>query len=327
MGTNAEFGGDDDPGADGAPEPCMRLPPISFGWHPLVGHALNVAEGAIVSDAGYSCAVSLQAESSARDQWMRRAGPFYPLLVAAREQTRLVFLRDLEPTEIDRRSSLAWSPIVGALLGLGLGFMAALVGGLGIGEVAIAALVATAWVLAGGAWSESGLSNRANRWFGDARDSEGVSAPVAFTLVLVVSLLLRATLLTSIYFSVWTSALLAAAVVARWAPIASAQLREGILRLKRRPRSTDTASDEEDASSGTPPSESVFTTGLGLVSAAVVLVLPIILGIPGLLAVLAGLGWAMVAAFRKIESAELVLLTELTVLLTMAATHTYPIVT
>ena len=153
---------------------------------------------------------------------MRRAGPFFPLLVAATAQTRLPLASDLKPTEDDLARAQPWSPLVGALLGLGLGFFAALVASLGLDDVAVAALVASAWVVASGAWAELGLARHLERLFArSSSDSEsrGLTTALGLTLSLVVSLLLRVALLSSIDLGAWAGALLVSAAAARFAPV------------------------------------------------------------------------------------------------------------
>ena len=55
-----------------------------------------------------------------RDEWMRRAGPFYPGLVALCTLTVAPLPRGLRPNSDDAKRAAKWFPAVGAVLGLAL---------------------------------------------------------------------------------------------------------------------------------------------------------------------------------------------------------------
>lgn len=245
--------------------------------------------------------------SDPRDAWMRRAGPFFGLLVAARGQTRLPLAPELEPTDGDRRGSVPWSPAVGALLGLALGFAAAILGELGLAAGVVAALIACLWVVAGGGWSELGTARASDRLIGrDGGDSGSLA--VVLSIALVVSLLLRVAALVGIQTDYWTEVLIVAPLVARWTPVGGA-LTRALLSMRK--------SDEP----GSLPVGMLAATG------AVVAVAIIIGGSPGIfalaIAALTGAGLA-VLGIEDVE-AQTIFAIELVTLLCFAAADTYPL--
>lgn len=256
----------------------------------------------------------------ARDSWMRRTGPFYPLLVAAQGQTRLPVAADLDPSGEDRERARPWWPAVGAILGLGLGFLGAIGLGMGLGTGVVAALLACIWVLAGGAWAELGAARLGDRL---VSAPGGEAAPAAgFTIALVVSLALRVACLLGIYPGAWIEALVVTAVVARWTPVAAVTMAPLFGRIARRRAAAEEEGGEEPAAPPLPGAE--------LIATAVVAIAAIALGgIPGLLALLVAAGVAVAAVFfgAEKEASRLVLATELGALVCFAASSTFPLLT
>lgn len=243
----------------------------------------------------------------ARDAWMRRAGPFFGLLVAARAQTRLPLAPELDPTDADRQRGLPWWPAVGALLGLALGFAAAILAELGLAAGVVAALIACLWVVAGGGWAELDTARSGDRLI--SRGDESGSLAVVLSIALVVSLLLRGAALVGISVDYWTAVLIVAPVVARWTPVAAALTRALVSMRK---------TGDEAAS---------LPVGLLVATAAVCAVAIILGGSAGIFAlVVAALTGAGVVLLRG-ESADAPMIfgVELVALLCFAAADTYPL--
>ncbi len=239
---------------------------------------------------------------------MRRVGPFFPLLVAAVGQTRLPLAADLVPSDDDTASAEAWSPLVGALVGLGLGFVAAILARLGIADVAAAALIASAWLFLGGGWAEVGVAGRLEKMLSrGSRASDAAPVALAFTITVVVSLLLRVTLLVSIEIGSWTAALIVSASCARFAPIVAKYMRKLAAIAKRE----------------LPPPP----TAIVVATAIVVIGLPIAVGYAGLGAVVLALALGSAVAFSRLEvgAATLVWIVELGALVCLATSSTYPL--
>jgi hypothetical protein len=261
-----------------------------------------------------------------RDWWMRRTGPFYSLLVAARGQTRLPVAPDLAPTATDRARARAWAPAVGALLGLALAVLAWIAGQLGLATGLIAALVACGWVIAGGAWAELGAAKIGERLIGrhaaEAAGVEGVEPAglwliAAFTLAVAVSLLIRTAGLLGTNTAAWIELLIVVPMIARWTPIGS-RLFDAVLGAVKSPAVAE-PEDAAEAEDAAPTAELVATAGVAIIAV-------LLAGIPGLAALLVAAGVAAAARFGGSEApASLVLVTELAGLICFAAAATYPL--
>jgi cobalamin synthase len=158
-----------------------------------------------------------------RDEWMRRTGPFYPLVVAVKMQTRLPVAANLEPSEEDRGRARPWLPVVGALSGAALAVIAAVLLHASLAPIVVASLVVACGVLMTGAWFEIGLGRAIDR--GAGRDgARGDSGATTFTLALVVLILVRVGCLTGLELAMWTGALIASQVSGRFAVLLTAKL-------------------------------------------------------------------------------------------------------
>jgi hypothetical protein len=260
-----------------------------------------------------------------RDWWMRRTGPFYSLLVAARGQTRLPVAPDLAPTATDRARARAWAPAVGALLGLALAVLAWIAGQLGLATGLIAALVACGWVIAGGAWAELGAAKIGERLIGRHAAEAGVEGVepaglwliAAFTLAVAVSLLIRTAGLLGTNTAAWIELLIVVPMIARWTPIGS-RLFDAVLGAVKSPAVAE-PEDAAEAEDAAPTAELVATAGVAIIAV-------LLAGIPGLAALLVAAGVAAAARFGGSEApASLVLVTELAGLICFAAAATYPL--
>ena len=245
----------------------------------------------------------------ARDVWMRRAGPFYGLVVAARDQTRLPVAPELDPTEADRERGVPWAPAVGAILGLALGFVAAILGQIGLAAGVVAALIACTWVIAGGGWSELGSARAGDRLLERYRDeTERGSLTVTVVIILALSLVVRVAALLGIETGYWTEVLFVTPVVARFAPVAGALTRT-LLSMRK--------TDE------TPSLPVALLISAGLV-AAVAIIAGGGAGI-GAFVITLGLGAGAALLGRTNSDAQLILAAELAALLCFAASDTYPL--
>jgi cobalamin synthase len=157
---------------------------------------------------------------------MRRAGPFYPLLVAAQLQTRLPIAASLEPSDEDIDRARPWLPAVGLIWGALLALFAGVLLASALATPIVAALVVTAMVVLGGAWSELGLArttsrllDRAGDIYGDVREQR--VAPIAVSIAVL--MLVRAAGLWSIEAGAWTGALIASQVAARFSMVVAAR--------------------------------------------------------------------------------------------------------
>lgn len=158
-----------------------------------------------------------------RDEWMRRTGPFYPLLVAFQLQSFLPVARSLEPSAEDLQRARLWLPVVGALAGAGLALVAALLAGT-LAPVVVAGLVVAVGAVATGGRFEVGLARAAERLAGGALAGEPAVVPIALSLAVL--LLLRAACLGGIELGAWAGALVASHVAGRFAMLASLEIPE-----------------------------------------------------------------------------------------------------
>lgn len=144
-----------------------------------------------------------------RDEWMRRTGPFYPLLVAARLQSALTIAPDLEPSEDDRRRAVPYVPLVGVALGVALALIAWALRGVGMAPVAAAAVLAVLAAVAGGFRYERAAATVATAL------TRRVDLVVTLAATMAVALVLRAALLAGVHAGAWTAALIVSLAAGR----------------------------------------------------------------------------------------------------------------
>jgi cobalamin synthase len=162
-----------------------------------------------------------------RDEWMRRMGPFYPLLVAFQLQSRLPVAVSLEPNDQDIERAQPWLPAVGLCIGLAMAALLLALRGLALAPTASAALLISAGVLITGGWFEVGLG-RATELAGSWLDPHGRAGAgrLAITIALGLALLCKFGALTGTSPSLWIGGLVSAAVVARWSVLVAQKLPE-----------------------------------------------------------------------------------------------------
>lgn len=144
------------------------------------------------------------------------------MLVAAQLQTRLPIATSLEPSDEDLDRARPWLPAVGLLWGGALAFFAWVLLSSALATPIVAALVVTAMVVLGGAWSELGVARTTSAWldrdgdiYGDVREQR--VAPIAVSIAVL--MLIRAAGLWSIDPLAWTGALIASQVAARFSMV------------------------------------------------------------------------------------------------------------
>jgi cobalamin synthase len=151
-----------------------------------------------------------------RDQWQRRAGPFYSLLVAGKQQTRLPLAKDLEPSSEDVVRSWAWLPIAGLILGCGLAVIASLLLRTALVPIVVAALVVALGVFATGGWLELGVARAVDALMRSTDRAVSDSSSVTMSVVLVLLVVLEAAMLVGTRPSAWVGALVVSHLVGRW---------------------------------------------------------------------------------------------------------------
>lgn len=186
---------------------------------------------------------------AARDQWMRRLGPFYPLLVAFQLQTDLPVARELRPDGEDIGRAAPWVIGVGALVGLGLAAVATLLLWTPLVPAIVAALLVALGVFTSGAFAERGLASAVVKGLGEV-GSVGSGHLLAAVLV-------RLGLLLGTSTAAWTAALVVPLVVGKLA----------LLVQVRPPWDLFTDEEEPEAGSG----DAALAEGLGLGAWAVIL--------------------------------------------------------
>jgi len=152
---------------------------------------------------------------------MRRAGPFYSLLVAGKEQTRLPLAASLEPNHEDVVRSRAWLPIAGLVVGSALAVVAALLFETALVPTVIAALVIALGVFATGGWFEIGVARAASSAL---RNDSAEASAVTVSVTMVVLVLVKAAALLGTDPTAWTGAIVASHVVGRWALLVAIKL-------------------------------------------------------------------------------------------------------
>ena len=149
----------------------------------------------------------------ARDEWMKRTGPFYPLLVAFRLHSNLPLASDLEPSSDDLQRAAPWTIAAGAITGAGLAFVAAILLRTPLVPAISATLLIALWIFASGAFAEKGMLRLLSRTFaGGAAIGSGH---------LLAAVLLRLGLVIGTAPESWTAALVVSAVAGRLAYLIS----------------------------------------------------------------------------------------------------------
>lgn len=151
-----------------------------------------------------------------RDDWMRRTGPLYPLMVALRVLTRVPVLRGVEPTDDDRGRAVLWFPVVGALVGAALALVAWV-----LLETALVPAVTAAIALGGviavrGAMFEVAVTGYADS-LSSERESYDTSLGLAGIIALLSMLLVRGVAFLGVDTDDWIAALVVSQVGAAWA--------------------------------------------------------------------------------------------------------------
>lgn len=168
----------------------------------------------------------MSALGAEREIWQERAAGLYPLLVAAQAQTRLPFARRLVPSEDDLRTSLYWLPAIGLALGLLWALLSATFLALGVPTFAGAVLVVVVMVASSGLCFERALATTASRGLSRWREVAGQDgagqdarddALLATVGVVSLSIALRIAAVAAIAPGMRLEALVAAAVLSRWA--------------------------------------------------------------------------------------------------------------
>lgn len=163
-----------------------------------------------------------------RDEWMRRTGPLYPVLVAVWMLTRVPLPRSFEPSSEDLGRAAPWFPLVGALLGAVL----AVVAGVLLATDLVPALVAAAIIgllIAGtGGLRELGAIRTADR----LRDQDDYvpsgTLSIYGLLALAAVVGLRGLALLGIDTGTWTEALIISSAIAHLVPLLLLQLGDSL---------------------------------------------------------------------------------------------------
>ena len=159
---------------------------------------------------------------ASREEWVRRAGPFYVLLVAAGLQTRLPLATGLSSSDDDGPRGALYLPLIGLGLGTLAAFIAAICSELGLGAMVGAVVVSAAVVLAGGGWAEAALASWAGqglvRWRQavGAEDGDGSDQLLTTVVIATLAILARVACIASISTASQTSILIGSLVLSRW---------------------------------------------------------------------------------------------------------------
>lgn len=165
------------------------------------------------NDAPVTAPSELTAE---RDEWMRRAGPFYPGLVALCALTVVPWPRGLQPHADDLVRAGKWFPAVGAALGLALAVLCEVLLWMEFTPALVALiLVGSGIVATGPGWLRGAVTT--TEWAsrgGTSPVGDGVS--IAGVLTIIGLLALRAGALLAMTTDNWGVSLFLAEVLAHW---------------------------------------------------------------------------------------------------------------
>lgn len=170
----------------------------------------------------YSRAVSLPPRD-ARDDWMRRLGPLYPVLVALGCLTRVPLPRGLTPAPEDLARSTPWFPLVGVALGILMAGVAAVCTYVGLVPAIAGVLALMAGLVITGGMLEIGLAETAEA-ASSARPADERERRLAGVLAVSGLVTLRALGLLGMATDAWLAGLAVAAMIARWCPLVLALL-------------------------------------------------------------------------------------------------------
>src|SRR5262249_13926220 len=144
-----------------------------------------------------------------RDEWQRRLGPLYGGAVALVHSTPWRW-----PTQVgDDPRTAGWLVVLGLPFGAAAWAIAALASAAGLPSGVGGRLGLGTLSLASAALIERGLAERIDHWDGHGRGAPGVAALLALVLVTLV----RAEAIAGLPPSKWLGALIATALVGRWA--------------------------------------------------------------------------------------------------------------
>jgi adenosylcobinamide-GDP ribazoletransferase len=161
----------------------------------------------------------------ARDEWMQRLGPLYPVLVALGCLTRVPLPRGLDPAPEDLARSVPWFPLVGLALGALVAGVAAVCTSVGLVPAIAGALALAVGLVITGGMLEVGLAGTVEVAAGSARyGSAERERRLAGVLAVSGLLTLRALGLLGTATEVWLAGLAVAAMIARWCPLVLALL-------------------------------------------------------------------------------------------------------
>jgi adenosylcobinamide-GDP ribazoletransferase len=160
-----------------------------------------------------------------RDEWMRRTGPLYPVLVAIWMLTRVPMPRSFEPSSEDLGRAAPWFPLVGALMGAALAVIAAILLETALVPALVAAVVIGLLVAGTGGLGELAATRTADR----VRDDEDAYAPsgsltIYGLLALAAVVGLRGLAFLGIDTGTWAAALIVSQAIAHWVPLLLLQL-------------------------------------------------------------------------------------------------------
>ncbi len=238
--------------------------------------------------------------SEVRDEWMKRTGPFYPLLVAFRLHTRLPIAATLEPTEEDVRRASPWIMGVAFLLGGGLALCATFLRWSPLVPAIAATLLISCAAFVTGAYSERGLVASVQGLWGD-----GVSTGSGHLLAAV---LVRLGLVLGTAPHAWPAAFVLAAVSGKLAYLVAERL------------PWDMGDDPDNRRS--PIAEGLTPARWGVIGVSALLASLAFAGPWGLvaLAVAVGLGAYAAGPQRRLSPGAVVGVVELLALVLIAAT-------
>jgi len=238
-----------------------------------------------------------------RDEWMKRTGPFYPLLVAFRLHTRLPVAADLEPTAEDLSRAAPWTIAVAFASGGALAVLAWLLLRTPLVPAIVATLLVAIGVFVSGAFAEHGLASVLARRIG-----AGAAVGSGHLLAAV---LLRIGLLLGTAPEAWASALVLSTVAGKLAQLVAV----------RPPWSAWLAGNAVDAGEGDgdPLARGLSPSRWVAVASVVVLGAIAFAGAHGLLAIAASTAFGAFARRRHFDADMLVGACELMTLVVVAA--------
>jgi hypothetical protein len=231
-----------------------------------------------------------------RDDWMKRTGPFYPLLIAFRLQSSLPVAGGLEPTSEDLSRGGPWTIGVGVLIGLGLAVLATMLLWSPLVPAISATLLVAIWVFVTGGFAERGVVSSLLDLGGQTREVGSGH--------LLAAVLVRLGLLLGTAPAAWAMALVVSSVTGKLAWLVATRPPWDV--------PLDDEPEREPVAAGlTPPRWGV----VGLIAVAAVVAFTGPWGV-GLLVAATAMGWA--AGRMRVSRATLVGTVELVALVAIA---------